>query len=187
VGGGDFQDVIAFLPQRRRYAPRSLGRDVQQDYPDAQVLHFGDDLGEVFFGTDDDGVTDRVVPGQRGQVAMDLSLDAFPAPGPHPSQTQFKSGQVSQHVVLSGPASLDRGLVPVATQQRQPGPVSRQAREQLQQAGIVPGNRIAAVGAVDGHCAICEHIARVHEQRAAIHATPSLPSTRDVTSAWPSS
>jgi hypothetical protein len=38
---------------------------------------------------------------------------------------------------------------------------------------------------VDGHRTIGQYVACIHEQRAPIHATPSFPSTRDVTSAQP--
>jgi hypothetical protein len=84
VRAGDFYDVVAFLAERLRDTPRPVGADVQQDYPDAQILHFGDHLREILFGADDDRVANRVVPGQRGQVAVDLGFDAFPVPWPHP-------------------------------------------------------------------------------------------------------
>ncbi len=84
---------------------------------------------------------------------MNLGLNALPVPRPHPAQPQPEPGQVSECFMLLGPAAFDCRLVPVAAQQRQAGPVPGLAREQFQQAGIVPGNRIAAGGAVDGHCA----------------------------------
>jgi hypothetical protein len=125
VRGGNLHDVVAFLVERLRHGPGSVGRDVQQDDPDAKILHLGDDLREILFGTDDDGVGHRIVPGQRGQVTVNLGFDAFAVPGPHPAQAQFQPGQLSQRVVLGCPAALDGSLIPVTPKQRQAGAVPR--------------------------------------------------------------
>ena len=186
VPARDLYDVIALLAERSRYGPCPVGSDMQQDDPDAQVLHFGNDLPEVLLGADDDGIADRAVPGQRDQVTVDLGLDTFAVARPHPPEPQLQPGKVREPVMLRRPAAFDRRLIPVAAQQGQASPVPRKASEQLKKTWIVERNGIATASAVDGHCPIGEHIARVHEQRAAIHATPSLPSTREVTSGRPS-
>ena len=86
MGTRNLGGVIAFLAERPRYGPGSVHRNVQQDYPDAQVLHLGHDLRQVLLGADDDGVADSSVPGQRDQVAVDLGLDALAMSGPHPPE-----------------------------------------------------------------------------------------------------
>ena len=120
---GNLDDIVAFLPERLRYGLSSVGRDMQQDYPDAQVLHFGNDLREVFLGAGDDRIADGAVPGQRDQVAVDLGLDALAVAGTHPPEPQLEPGQVGEQVMLVGAAPLDRCLIPVAAQQGQAGPV----------------------------------------------------------------
>ena len=185
MGATDLQDVVAFLPQQPGNRPGPVHRDVHQDYPDAEILHFRDDFGEVLLAADHDRIADCPVPGQGGQVAVHLGLDAIAAAGPHPAEPQLEARQVGKRVVLGCPAALGRRLVPVAPQYGQAAAVPGKPGQELEQAGIVPGYRVSVAGAVNGHCAIGEHVARVHEQRATIHATPVLPSTRDATSARP--
>src|ERR1039458_2984655 len=171
VPARDLYDVIALLAERSRYGPCPVGSDMQQDDPDAQVLHFGNDLPEVLLGADDDGIADRAVPGQRDQVTVDLGLDTFAVARPHPPEPQLQPGKVREPVMLRRPEAFDRRLIPVAAQQGQASPVPRKASEQLKKTWIVERNGIATASAVDGHCPIGEHIARVHEQRAPTHAT----------------
>jgi hypothetical protein len=66
VSAGHLHDVVGFLAQRPGDRPASFGRDVHDDDPQAEILHLSDDLGEILFRADDDGITHRVVPGQRG-------------------------------------------------------------------------------------------------------------------------
>ena len=185
VSAADLHEVVAFLPEQPRDRPVPVDRDVHQGDPDPGVLHFRDDLGELFLTADDDGVADGPVPGQRGQVAVQLGLDALVQARPHPAQPQLEARDVGQRIVLGCPAALSGRLVPVAPQHGPAGAILGESGQELEQAGVVPGHRVPVPGAMDGHCAIGEHVARVYEQRATIHATTVLPSTRDVTSARP--
>ena len=171
----DLDDVVTFLPQAARDGPVAADRDVHDEHPDAEILDVGDDLGQILFGADQQRVADRVVPGQRGQVAADLAFHAFAAARPQPAQPQLQPGEIGQRVVLRGAAALDGSLIPVAAQQREAGPFPGDAAEELEQACVIPGYGLSVAGSVDGHRAIRQHVARVHEQRAPVHATPSFP------------
>ena len=183
VSAGHLHDVVGFLAQRPGDRPVSLGRDVHDDDPQPEILHLGDDLGEILLCADDDGITHCVVPGQRRQVAVHLGFDALAAAGTDPAEPQLDPGEVGQCVVLGTAPSFDRRLIPVAAQHRQAGAIPGQPGEQLDQACVVPGDGLALTGSVDGHGAIGKRIARIHEKRATIHPIPPFPSTRDVTSA----
>jgi len=185
VRAGDLHDVIAFLAQRPGDRPVPVRRDVHDEDPQPEILYLGHDLGQVLLRADDDRVADRVIPGQRGQVTVHLGFHALAPARPHPAQPQLDPGQVGQRVVLGTAAALDRRLVPVAAQHRQAGTVPGQPGEQLDQARVIPGDRVPVPGSVDGHGAVSEHVARINEHGATIHAIPSFPSTRDVTSARP--
>ncbi len=171
----DLDDVVTFLAQAARDGPVTTHRDVHDEHPDAEVLHISHDLGQILFGADQQRVTDRVVAGQRGQIAADLALHPFAAAGPQPAQPQLQSGKISERVVFRGPAAFHRGLIPVAAEQREAGPFPGDAAEKLEQACVIPGYGLSVAGSVDGHRAIRQHVARVHEQRAPVHATPSFP------------
>ena len=93
-------------------------------------------------------------------------------PGPHPAQPEREPGQVGQRVVVGGPAPVGRRLIPVAAQQLLAGPVRGQAREKPEQPRVIPGNRVSGAGSVHGRRAVGEYVPGVHEQRAAVHATP---------------
>ena len=69
---------------------------------------------------------------------MDLALYAFPAPRAHLGEPELNPGQVGERVVFLGRPALDGRLVPVAAQQRKPGPFAGEAAEELRQAGVVP-------------------------------------------------
>ena len=171
----DLDDVVTFLAQAARDGPVAAHRDVHDEHPDAEVLHLGHDLGQILLRTDQQRVADRLVAGQRGQVAPDLALHPFAAARPQPAQPQLEPGQIGQRVVFRGPAALDGSLIPVAAQQREAGPLAGDAAEELEQACVIPGYGLSVAGSVDGHRAIRQHVARVHEQRAPVHATPSFP------------
>ena len=172
----DLDDVVGFLAQRPGDGPVAVHGDVHQGDPQAQILHVGDDLGQVLFRADDQRIGDGVVAGQRGQVPVDLGFHALPAAGADLRHPQLDAGQVGQGVLFGGAAPVDRGLVPVAAQQRQAGPLPGQPAHELQQPLVVPGDRFAAAGSVHGHGTIREHVACVNEQRAAIHGPTVLPS-----------
>ncbi len=174
VSVADLDDVIAFLAERPGDGPVAVHRNVHNGHSDAEILHVRDDLGEVLLGTDHQGIADRAVPGQGGQVAMNLALHTLAAARPHPAQPQLEPGQVSQRIVLRAATALNGRLVPVAAQQLEPGAFPGYAPEELEKAWVIPGNGLSVAGSVDGHRAIRQHVARVHEQRAPIHATPSF-------------
>jgi hypothetical protein len=44
---GDFDDVIAFLPQRQRNSPAAVRCDVQDHYPESEILDFRHYFGNV--------------------------------------------------------------------------------------------------------------------------------------------
>jgi hypothetical protein len=142
--------------------------------PEAQILHVGQDLGEVLLRAHHHRVTDGTVTRQHREIAVNLGLDALTTPWPQLGQAQLDAWQVSQSVMLGGAPALDGGLVPVATQQREAGPVAGEVAEELQQALVIPADRLSPTRSVDGHRAVREHVARVYEQRATIHATPSF-------------
>ena len=171
----NLDDVVAFLAEAAGNGPVAAHGDVHDRHPDAEILHVRDDLGQVFLGADQEGVADRVVAGQGGQVAADLALHALAPARPGPAQPQLQPGKICQRVVLGRPAALDGSLIPVAAQQRAAGSLPGDAAHERQQAGVVPGYGLPVAGSVDGHRAIRQHVARVHEQRAPIHATPSFP------------
>ena len=183
----DFDDVVALLPEGTGDGPVAVHRDVYQGDPEAEVLHVGNDLGEVLLGADNECVPQGTVACQGRQVAVDLALHPLAPARPHPAQPQLHTGKVCEGIVLGGPAAFHRRLVPVAAQQREPRPVPGHAPEELEQARVVPGNGLPVTSSVDSHRTISQYVARVHEQRAPIHATPSFRSTRDVTSAQPTS
>ncbi len=171
----NLDDVVAFLAEAAGNGPVAAHRDVHDRHPDTEVLHVGDDLGQVLLRADQEGVTDRVVAGQGGEVAADLALHALPPPRPGPAQPQLQPGKVSERVMLGSPPAFDRGLVPIAAKQRAAGSLPGDAAHERQQPGVIPGYGLSVAGSVDGHRAIRQHVARVHEQRAPIHATPSFP------------
>jgi hypothetical protein len=124
MGGGDLDDVIALLAQRPGHRRVSVGRDMHDDDAHSEVLHLGDDLGEILFRADDDGVAGRAVPGQRAQVPVHLGLHALAPARANPAEPQLEPGNVSQRVVLRAAPSLDARLVPVTAQYRQAGAVA---------------------------------------------------------------
>ncbi len=138
--GAEIHDVVALLAQRPGTRPVAIGGDLQQRDPHAQVLHVRDHLREVFLGAHYHHVADGLVPRQRGEVAVNLAFHAFPAPWAHLRQPKLHPGQVGQHVVVGGSPAFNGRLVPVATQQREPGALHRQVAEQLQQSRVVPGD-----------------------------------------------
>jgi hypothetical protein len=154
LGFADLDDVVTFLAQRGRNGPRATHRNVHQDHPDAEILDIGDHLREILFGADHKRVTDRPVARQGGQVPVDLAFYSLPAAWPHPAHPELHARQVGEGFVLGGAAALHRGLVPVAPEQRQAGPVACNVSQDPDYRGIVPGNGIAVAGAVDGHRAI---------------------------------
>ena len=168
VPGGEVDDVVALLAQRSGDGPVPVGADVQQDRPDPQILDFGDHRREVFLGAHDDRVADRVVAREGTQVLADLGLDAFLAVRPRFAQPELHAGDVSERLVLLRATALGGRVVPVAPQQRQAGTVPGQAAQQLQQPCVFPGHRVSIASAVNSQRALGEHIACVHEQRAAI-------------------
>ncbi len=66
---GDLDDVVAFLPQRLGNGPASVRGDVQDNHPQAKVLHLRDDLREVLVSAGDEGIGDRAALGERHYVA----------------------------------------------------------------------------------------------------------------------
>ena len=169
VRAADLQHFVAFLAQRAGDGPAAVHRDAADQHPDAEFLHLGDDLGEVLVPADHDRLGDRAVLRQRDQVAVHLALHALAAAGPQPAEPELEVGEVGERVVLGRAAALDRRLVPVAAEQREPGAVTAQPRQQLEQTRVIPGNRVPAACTVNGHRAVGKHVARVHEKRAAIH------------------
>ena len=92
----NLDDVVAFLAEAPGNGPVAAHRDVHDRHPQAQVLHVGDDLGQVLLRADQEGVADRVVAGQGGQVAADLAFHALAPAGPGPAQPQLQPGKISQ-------------------------------------------------------------------------------------------
>jgi len=181
VHSGDLDDVVALLAQRLRDRPARVGRNVQDDDAKAQILHLGNDFGDVLVRAGDERIGDRTAPRESHEVAAQLTLNALASARPDVDQPELEARHLGELVVLCGALSFC-DLVPVATQHGQARPVSCQPGEQLEQSRVVPRDGIAAARAVNGHGAICEGIACIDEQRTAIHAdtVPSL--TRDVTS-----
>ena len=149
----DLDDFVALLAERGGGRPAGRG-DVHQDHPQAEILHVGDHLREVFLRAHHQRVADRPVPGERGQVAVDLACHALAAAGLHLAEPQLHPGQVSEDLVLGTAAALDRGLVPVAAQQRQAGAIACHVPQDFEYPGMVPGNGLPVAGAVNGHRAI---------------------------------
>jgi hypothetical protein len=175
----DLHDVVALLPQGAGDRPVALDGDVQDRHPETEVLDVGDDLRQVLLRAHDQRVADGVVARQRGQVAVDLALDAFPAAWPHPAEPEFHTRQICQRVVLGGTAAFHGSLVPVAPQQRRSCPVSGDVPEELEDPRVVPRHGLTVAGSVYGHRAIRQHVASVNEQRTAIHGhRPSVNARR---------
>jgi hypothetical protein len=149
--GIDLHEVVALLPERAGSRPVAVGGDVQQGDPHAHVLDVGDRLREVFFRADHHHVADGLVPRQGREVAVNLALDAFPAPRPHLGHPELDPGQIGERVMIGGPPPLHGRLVPVAAQQRQPGTLRGEVAEQLQQARVIPGHRLTAARTVHRH------------------------------------
>src|SRR5207344_708582 len=63
VVAADLDDVVGLLAQRPGDRPVPVDRNVHQRDPHAEVLHVGDDLGQVLFRADDEGVADGAVAG----------------------------------------------------------------------------------------------------------------------------
>ena len=169
----DLDDFVAFLPEGAGDGPVAVHRDVDQGDPEAKILDVRDDLRQVLLGADHERILQGPVTRQGGQVTVDLALHALAAARPHPAQPQLHPGKVGERVMLGRAAALHGRLVPVAAQQRQPRPVTRHTPQELEQARIVPGDGLPVTSSVDGHRAIGQHVARVHEQRTPIHAAPS--------------
>ena len=145
----NLNDVVAFLAQGARNGPVAIDGDMEQDCSDTEVLDLGHDRRQVFLGAHDDHVADRVIPGQRRQVLADLGFDAFLPTRPGLAEPKLEAGNVGQRFVLGGPGAVGRGVVPVAAQQRQASTVPGQTAEQLQEARVVPGNRVTVASAMD--------------------------------------
>jgi len=128
MSAGDLHDVIALLAQRLRDRPVPVRRDVDDGHPHPEILDLGDNLGEIFLGADDNGVADRVVPGQRGQVPLYFGFHALAPTRAHPAEPQLEPGEVGQHVVLGAALSLGYRLIPVTAQHGQPGAIPRKPR-----------------------------------------------------------
>jgi hypothetical protein len=175
MAGRDVDDVVALLAQAAGDRPVAVRGDVQQDRPDALVLNFGNDRGQVLFGADDDDVADRPVARECRKVLADLRLDALLAVGPELVQAQLDTGNVSQRLMLLSAVTVRCRVIPVTTQQRQASTVPGQAPEQLQQARIIPGHRVTIASAMDSERAFRQRVTRVHEQRAAIQRDTVLP------------
>ena len=178
VVAADLDDVVGFLAQRPGDRPVPVDRDVHQRDPHAEVLHVGDDLGQVLFRADDEGVADGAVASQRGQVAVDLGLHALAPARADLGHAELDARHVGQGVLLGRAAAVHRGLVPVAAEYRQPRALPGQAGQQLEETLVVPGNRFAAARPVHRHGTIREHVTGVNEQRAAIHGPTVLSSAQ---------
>jgi len=129
VVAADLDDVVGLLAERAGDGPVPVHRDVYQGDPHAQVLDVGDDLGQVLFRADHERVADRVVPGQRGQVAVDLGFHALAPAGADLRHAKLDARHVGQRVLLGGAAAVHGGLVPVAAQYRQARALPGQARQ----------------------------------------------------------
>ncbi len=172
MAAADLDEVVALLLEGARHRPAAVGRDVDDGDPDAEILGVAHHLGEILVAADHDGVADGVVAGQRHQVAVDLGVHTLAPAGPDARQAQLETRDVGQRVVLGGAPALNGGLVPVAAKERQVGALAREGGQELQQTGVVPGDGFAMAGPMHGHRAVRQQVASVHEQRAAIHATP---------------
>jgi hypothetical protein len=136
---------------------------VQNDHPQAKVLHLSDDLRDVLVGAGDEGVADRTTLSQSHQVAPQLALNSFPAPGKGIEKPQLEAGHLGERIVLGRSAAFCGSLIPVTAQHGKPGTVSREASQQLQQARVIPRDGIPAARAMNGHGAIGEGIACINE------------------------
>jgi hypothetical protein len=183
VNTGNLDDVVAFLSQRQRNGPTTVRRDVQDHHSEAEILDFRHYFGNMLIRASNERVTNRTTLSERHQIATQLALNAFSTAGQRVDQPELKTRHLGERIVLSCPAPLRGGLVPIATEHRQTGAVPSQASEQFQQASVIPGDGVSTTRAMNRHRAIGEGIACINEERAAIHPTPSFPLTRDVTSA----
>ena len=104
-------------------------------------------------------------------------------PGAYLAEPELDARDVGQRLVFGGPAAVHRRLIPVAAQHRQASTVPGQLCEQLQQARIVPGNRVTMACPVDGECAIGSAHNRHPRTARSDPRDTVLPLTRDVTSA----
>jgi hypothetical protein len=136
---------------------------MHQEHADPQVLHICQDLSKVLLGADDYRIADGPVARERGEVAVDVGLDAFPPSRPHLAQPQLETGKIREDVVLRGAAAIDCRLVPVAPQHGQTRAVAGEPGEKPEQACIIPDDGVTLAGTVNGHSAISKHIARVYE------------------------
>jgi len=140
VLAADLHDVVGFLAQRPGDGPVPVDRDVHQGDAHAQVLHVGDDLGQVLFRADHERVADRVVARQGGQVAVDLGFHALAPAGADLRHPELDPRHVGERILLCGAPAVYGGLIPVAAQQRQPGPLGHQAGEEGEESLVVPRN-----------------------------------------------
>jgi hypothetical protein len=175
VGRRQLDDVVAFLPQRGRAEPLAIAHDLDGEHAHARLLHLGDDLRETVVRAHDDHVADTPGPCQRGQVSANGRLYALGAAGSGLAQPELEAGQIGQRVMLARAPIAGHIVIPVAAENGEPGPLLGEPGEQLEEARVVPGHRVAMTSTVDGHGPVAEHIARIHEQRATIHANPSFP------------
>jgi hypothetical protein len=151
VPGTYVNDVVALLSQGARNSPVTVGCDVDQDRPDPEVLNLGDNRRQILLAAHDDHVADRAVPGECREVLADLGLDALLAAWPGLAEPKLDAGNVRQRVMLVNPCAIGHSVVPVATQQWQTTALPGQTAEQLQEARVVPGNRVTIASAMDGN------------------------------------
>ena len=85
-------DRIALLAERVRDRPVAGHRDVHQRDPNTKILHIRDDVREVLLGAYDSRVADGMVAGQGGQVAVDLTIDAFTPARAHAAEPELNAG-----------------------------------------------------------------------------------------------
>ncbi len=150
VPGRNVDDVVALLAQRARHSPVAVGRDVQQDRADAEILNLGNDGGEVLLAAHDDHIADCPIPGQGGQVLANLRLDALLPVRASLAEAEFHARHVGEGIMFGRTVAIRGTVIPVTAQQRQPCAVPGQAAEELEQACVVPGNRVTIASAMNG-------------------------------------
>src|SRR5260221_2663196 len=93
---GDLDDVVAFLAQRLRNGPAAVRREVQDNYPQAKVLHFSDDLCDVLVSAGDEGVGDRAALAERHDGAAYLVLYPLAPAQPRAHDPELETGHLGQ-------------------------------------------------------------------------------------------
>ncbi len=150
-------------------------------HPDPVLLGLLHGHTQVLVAGHEDHVGHRPVPRQRHQVGVQLGVHALLLRRPlaaedEVAQTHLHVPQCAQHTVLGGGLPLERRVVPVDPQHRQPGLPLRADPDRLDQRGVV-GAQPAAVAPEPGEQRVrsAQQVSRIDQHGASVHGVPLRP------------